>query len=74
MWQVENEAFLKFGACPWTDEDFLKKEIAFVKINDPIHKVIVTDSGELSFWIKASQSGADIVGVTTYKKVCQKQR
>ncbi len=73
MWQVENEAFLKFGACPWADEEFLKKEVAFVKSIDPIHKVIVTDSGELSFWFKASQSGADIVGVTTYKKVWQQQ-
>ncbi len=73
MWQVENEAFFKFGACPWTDEEFLKKEIAFVKLNDPNHKIIVTDSGELSFWIKASQMGGDIVGVTTYKKVWQQQ-
>ncbi|MCK9446068.1 beta-galactosidase [bacterium] len=73
MWQIENEVFLKFGACPWTDEEFLKKEIAFVKSIDPIHKIIVTDSGELSFWFKASQSGADIVGVTTYKKVWQQQ-
>jgi len=71
MWQVENEAFLKFGACPWIDEEFLKKEVAFVKSIDPNHKVIVTDSGELSFWFKASQSGADIVGVTTYRKVWQ---
>jgi hypothetical protein len=73
MWQVENEAFLKFGACPWADEDFLKREVAFVRLNDPNHKIIVTDSGELSFWIKASQSGGDIVGVTTYRKVWQQQ-
>lgn len=72
-WQVENEAFLKFGACPWYDEDFLKREVAFVKINDSNHPVIVSDSGELSFWLKSSQSGADIIGVTTYKKVWQQQ-
>lgn len=72
-WQVENEAFLRFGACPWYDEDFLRREIAFVKINDNNHPVIATDSGELSFWIKSSQSGADIVGVTVYKKVWQQQ-
>jgi len=72
-WQVENEAFLKFGACPWYDEDFLRREIAFVKINDNSRPVIVTDSGELSFWIRSSQSGADIVGVTVYKKVWQQQ-
>ncbi len=73
MWQVENEPFLNFGACPWTDEDFLKREVAFVRLNDPNHKVIITDSGELSLWIKTPQIGADIVGVTTYKKVWQEQ-
>ena len=73
MWQVENEAFLKFGACPWSDDDFLRREVAFVRLNDPNHKIIVTDSGELSLWIKASQVGGDIVGVTTYKKVWQEQ-
>lgn len=73
MWQVENEAFLKFGACPWADENFLKKEVSFVKINDSNHKVIVTDSGELSLWLKASQIGGDVVGFTTYKKVWQEQ-
>jgi hypothetical protein len=74
MWQVENEAFLQsFGACPWVDEDFLKKEIAFVKLNDPEHKILVTDSGELSFWFKVSQIGGDIVGVTTYRNVWQQQ-
>jgi hypothetical protein len=73
MWQVENEAFLKFGACPWSDEDFLRREVSFVRLNDPEHKIIVTDSGELSLWIKASQAGGDVVGVTTYKKVWQQQ-
>ncbi|MFA5431402.1 MAG: endo-1,4-beta-xylanase [Candidatus Paceibacterota bacterium] len=73
MWQVENEAFLKFGACPWIDEGFLKEEISFVKINDPKHKVLVTDSGELSFWFKVSQVGGDVVGVTTYRNVWQQQ-
>jgi hypothetical protein len=42
-------------------------------LNDPNHKIIVTDSGELSLWIKASQMGGDIVGVTTYKRVWQEQ-
>jgi len=72
-WQVENEPLLRFGACPWYDEDFWRREIAFVKINDTAHPVITTDSGELSFWLRSSMSGADIVGVTTYKKVWQQQ-
>jgi hypothetical protein len=72
-WQVENEPLLRFGACPWYDEDFWRREIAFVKINDNNHPVITTDSGELSFWIRSALSGADVIGVTTYKKVWQQQ-
>jgi len=72
MWQVENEIFLNFGACPWRDEKFLAKEIEIVKKIDDKHKVIVTDSGELSFWAKISKYG-DVVGITTYKRVWQDQ-
>jgi len=72
-WQVENEPLLRFGACPWYDEDFWREEIAFVKLQDPDHPVITTDSGELSFWLRSSMSGADIIGITTYKKVWQQQ-
>ncbi len=72
-WQVENEPFLNFGACPWVDSNFLRNEISFVKEKDPKHPVIVTDSGELSFWLRASSTNADILGVTTYKKVWQQQ-
>jgi hypothetical protein len=70
-WQVENEAFLDFGACPWQDEKFLKKEISFVRSIDNSRPIITTDSGELSLWVKSSQAGADIIGVTTYRKVWQ---
>lgn len=70
-WQIENEVFLSFGACPWVDESFFKKEIAFVKSIDKDHPIIVTDSGELSFWVRSSQVGADVLGVTTYRKVWQ---
>lgn len=72
-WQVENESFFSFGACPWYDTNFLKEEIAFVKLKDPNHPVIVTDSGELSLWLRSSNTNADIIGVTTYKKVWQQQ-
>ncbi|MDD4831162.1 MAG: hypothetical protein PHR31_03475 [Candidatus Pacebacteria bacterium] len=67
-WQVENEALFPFGECPWTDKEFLKKEKALVSQMDPGHKVIISDSGEGSFWIEAAKIG-DIVGITTYKKV-----
>jgi len=71
-WQVENESFLNFGACPWSDANFLKKEVSFIKERDNKHQVIITESGELSLWLKSATLG-DIVGVTTYKKVWQDQ-
>lgn len=71
-WQVENESFLNFGACPWSDASFLKKEVSFIKEIDNKHPVIITESGELSLWLKSATIG-DIVGVTTYKKVWQDQ-
>lgn len=71
-WQVENETFLKFGACPWIDGNFLIKEVKFVKELDKSRPVIVTDSGEISLWLRSGVIG-DIVGVTTYKTVWQDQ-
>lgn len=71
-WQVENEIFLTFGACPWTDIGFFKKEVEFVKKIDNTRPIIVTESGELSFWFKSGMIG-DIVGVTTYRTVWQEQ-
>ncbi len=66
-WQVENEAFFPFGECPWTDINFLKKEIDLVKSLDT-KPIIISDSGEFSFWIRAARLG-DIVGVTLHKRV-----
>jgi hypothetical protein len=72
-WQVENEPFFPFGQCPWVDKNFLKKEIRLVKDLDLLkRKVIISDSGEGSFWIRAAQFG-DIVGTTMYKKVWFRQ-
>lgn len=69
MWQVENEPFLgTFGICPKLDESFLDKEIALVKKLDPIRNIIITDSGELSFWFKAGSKG-DLFGTTLYRYV-----
>jgi hypothetical protein len=72
LWQIENEVFLSFGACPWRDEKFLAKEIELVRRLDSEHKIIITDSGELSLWMRASKYG-DVLGVTTYKRVWQDQ-
>ncbi|MBL7142226.1 MAG: hypothetical protein ISS83_00970 [Candidatus Pacebacteria bacterium] len=67
-WQVENEPFFPFGECLWVDSDFLKKEIELVKSLDPKRPVVITDSGEGSFWVASARLG-DIVGTTWYKKV-----
>jgi len=68
-WQVENEPLFPFGKCPWVDKDFLKKEVGLVKTLDQQHReIIISDSGEGSFWINAAKLG-DIVGTTMYKKV-----
>lgn len=71
-WQVENEPFLKFGACPALDEKFFRQEIAFVKKMDPSKPILVTDTGELSLWTWIATYG-DIIGVTTYTRVWQEQ-
>jgi hypothetical protein len=68
-WQVENEPFFLFGECTWVDKDFLKEEIAKVRLLDLSHRsVITTDSGEGSFWFQAASLG-DVVGTTMYKRV-----
>ncbi len=68
-WQVENEPFLgSFGICPQLDKNLLDGEIALVKQLDPDRPVIITDSGELSFWIYSGARG-DIFGTTFYRYV-----
>ncbi|PIS17519.1 MAG: hypothetical protein COT59_00230 [Candidatus Nealsonbacteria bacterium CG09_land_8_20_14_0_10_42_14] len=68
-WQVENEPFFPFGECPWTDRDFLKKEIDLVKsLDERSRPVVISESGEYPLWVMAASYG-DIVGVTMYKKV-----
>lgn len=68
-WQVENEPFFPFGECPRVDKNFLKTEIELVKsLDQKKRKVLISDSGEGSFWTRAAKFG-DIVGTTMYKKV-----
>jgi len=67
-WQVENEFFVKwFGICPKGEEGFLTRELDLVRSLDS-RPIILTDSGELSWWFKAAR-GADIFGTTMYRKV-----
>ncbi len=69
VWQVENEPFLsQFGECPPLDPAFLEQEIALVKKLDPTRPVLVTDSGELSLWIRAAKRG-DLFGTTLYREI-----
>ncbi len=66
-WQVENEPFLSFGECPTLDVGLLDEEIALVKKLDS-RPIIITDSGELSIWVRAAKR-ADIFGTTMYRWV-----
>lgn len=69
MWQVENEPFFPFGECPWVDKEFLKEEIALIKSLDYQERpIVVSDSGEGSFWFAAASLG-DMAGTTMYRKV-----
>ena len=71
-WQIENEPlFSIFGQCPKPDRKLLKGEINLVKSLDPLRPVIVTDSGELSAWLRTSQL-TDVLGTTMYRVVWNK--
>ncbi|MEK7067673.1 MAG: beta-galactosidase, partial [Patescibacteria group bacterium] len=65
-WQIENEPFLPhFGDCPKLDKAFLDQEIELARSLDK-RPIIITDSGELSFWVPAA-SRADIFGTSLYR-------
>jgi hypothetical protein len=79
-WQVENEPFLtvfsKENCGNFLDKEFLQKEVAHVRSLDPktttkssdgsiVRPILVTDSGELSLWKDAYESG-DAFGTSVY--------
>lgn len=68
IWQVENEPFLNFGICPPLDTDLLDREIATVRRINPEKGIMLTDSGELSIWLRAAKRG-DYFGTTMYREV-----
>lgn len=70
-WQVENEPFLPFGVCPALDTNLLDSEIALIRAKDKTRPIVITDSGELSLWVKAA-SRADIFGTTMYRTIYKK--
>jgi hypothetical protein len=69
-WQVENEPFLNFGECPDFDAAYVDEAIATVRGLDS-RPIVVTDSGELSLWVKAARR-ADVFGTTMYRHVWHK--
>lgn len=71
-WQIENEPFLNFGICPASDANLLDREISQVRSKDTSRKIIITDSGELSLWVKAAKR-ADIFGTTMYRTIWSKK-
>jgi hypothetical protein len=68
IWQVENEPYLPFGVCRPFDKTMFKSEVALVRSVDPAHKILVTDSGELSTWWRTAKAG-DYFGTTMYRVV-----
>ena len=71
IWQVENEPFLPFGECPDFGAKSVDAGIALVRSLDGGRPILVTDSGELSIWIRAARRG-DIFGTTMYRTVWNK--
>jgi len=69
IWQVENEPFLNvFGNCPVGNGKLLDQEIALVGKLDSNHKIMITDSGELSSWTQTAKRG-DYFGSSIYRSV-----
>lgn len=66
-WQVENEALFRFGECPPPDRALLREEIRLVRSLDA-RPILVTDSGELSTWLRAAPLG-DGLGISLYRRV-----
>lgn len=67
-WQIENEPFLTVFAyehCGELDTPFLDEEIALVRSLDPVHPILITDSGNLGTWNGAYSRG-DVFGTSVY--------
>lgn len=66
-WQVENEPLLDFGICRMLGKPFLKEEVNLVRSLDS-RPIVLTDSGELGFWVTALQS-SNTMGTSLYRIV-----
>lgn len=71
-WQMENEAFIEwFGDCPPMRDSLARAKVKFVRQLDPSRPIVMTESGELSTWLKSAFS-TDILGVSLYRRVWSK--
>ena len=68
MWQLENEPLLDYGECADEDRELLRREEALLRSLDSEHPILITDSGELNWWLEASKYG-DVFGTTMYRTV-----
>ncbi len=70
VWQVNNEPFLRsFGKCREMTSEELARQIKIVRETDNENRpVMVTESGELSTWIKGAKLG-DVIGTSLYRTV-----
>jgi hypothetical protein len=68
MWQLENEPLLDFGGCPVEYKEFLPQEEELVRSLGGFVPILITDSGELNWWLEASRYG-DVFGTTMYRTV-----
>jgi hypothetical protein len=70
LWQIENEPFFPFGDCERftvLDRPFVAREVALARRLDR-RPVLITDSGELSPWVSALQTG-DRFGTSLYRSI-----
>lgn len=68
-YQIQNEVLFTFGECPeWSkNRNRLKRLINLVHELDPSHKVLTSDSGELSTWLRTSTLPVDSLAISLYR-------
>ena len=67
VWQIDNEPLLRiFGECPEPDMNFLSREVELVRSLDETRPIMMTESGELSTWLRLTPL-ADWIGVSMYR-------
>ena len=68
-WQVENEPYVTFfGECPGSGVPFVQNAFRVLEFLDPVHPILLTDSGEISTWFPISRLG-DNLGISMYRKI-----